>query len=624
MGHTNVRSWWWRKRKIRWEYASSRSRPYCRLVLEELEDRSMLSTAFMPTSVINLNGILLIQGQENGTQELWRSDGTAVGTFLLNAFVPTGVLEKTGVLENMLGSSNAVVNGMFFFESKDDNHGLELWKSDGTLNGTVMVKDINPGSGDSFPGNLTNVDGTLFFTAFNGVQSGLWKSDGTSAGTVEIAPVIPAGSMAGAHGTAYFQGGGKSGLQLWKSDGTVAGTGQVDLINPAGSSFPGYFATMNGTLYFTAVDSSGGTDPSLIYSLWKTDGTAAGTVRISAFYPDRGFAYPYLGTVVKGALYFTVYSGPYCCDPSRPASTWVGPTSTELWKTDGTTAGTVMLKSFDNNLPHALTNVSGNLFFTVDDGTHGQAIWKTDGSPDGTVMVRSFDQQTEGSNPGLLTDVNGTLYFTLFNGTQGLEIWKSDGSTAGTVEVTNLNLTAPDMNDFINFVNANGTLYFTDLDQQGKTELWKSDGTSAGTVLVAVLGNDSANLGIVFSGGSASSAGSAAPTTSQAAKSGGGFTLSADLSQAFEKLSNATVLLRAGGGLAQGSTPNQSTSVSPTDGSVSGDGHIVNTSPKTTSTATPLMRPGTASKRGDSFSFSTAANAPSIFELQDPASFFEV
>src|SRR5205085_12384357 len=121
--------------------------------------------------------------------------------------------------------------------------GVELWKSDGTADGTVLVRDIVVGSSNSSPSNLTRFDDkTLFFMA-NGAN--LWKTDGTADGTVLVKTIIFGSSPANltkvggmlfftvddGSAAAIFAVGGH-GLELWKSDGTTAGTKLVKDIKP--------------------------------------------------------------------------------------------------------------------------------------------------------------------------------------------------------------------------------------------------------------------------------------------------------------------------------------------------------------------------------------------------------
>src|SRR5262249_37749447 len=146
------------------------------------------------------------------------------------------------------------------FTADDGTYGQELWKSDGTAAGTVLVKDIDPGSAGSDIRELTNVNGTLFFRA----NDGLWKSDGTAAGTVRVNGINWSNytdpvSMTTGSGPLFFTAwNNTNGRELWKSDGTAKGTVLVkDLFPGFDSSSPVNLTAVGGTLFFTADDGTG-------------------------------------------------------------------------------------------------------------------------------------------------------------------------------------------------------------------------------------------------------------------------------------------------------------------------------------------------------------------------------
>jgi ELWxxDGT repeat protein len=142
--------------------------------------------------------------------------------------------------------------------------------SNGTAAGTVLVTDINPGIAGSYPMFLTNVNGTLFFDATNGVSGReLWKSNGTAAGTVLVKDINPGSassyptSLTNVNGTLFFAANnGVSTNELWKSNGTAAGTALVKDIAPGiANAYPRYLTNVNGTLFFRADDGVHGNEP---------------------------------------------------------------------------------------------------------------------------------------------------------------------------------------------------------------------------------------------------------------------------------------------------------------------------------------------------------------------------
>jgi ELWxxDGT repeat protein len=174
----------------------------------------------------------------------------------------------------------ASVGSVNFFAASDALHGVELWRSDGTAGGTYMVSDIAPGLPGSNPVYLTAVNGLVFFAANDGIDgTELWCSDGSTEGTRLVLDIDPgAGSsspqqLIGYSGYLYFfatNGAGTS--ALWQSDGTAAGTIPVSNL---GGSTPVQMSVVGGTLQILANNASTG------YQTWVSDGTAAGTVRAS-------------------------------------------------------------------------------------------------------------------------------------------------------------------------------------------------------------------------------------------------------------------------------------------------------------------------------------------------------
>src|SRR5438552_2462078 len=171
------------------------------------------------------------------------------------------------------------VNGTLFFVASDGVRGRELWRSDGTVAGTLLLKDINPGADDSDPAGLTNVNGTLFFTALEPTTGReLWKSDGTPNGTVLVRAIVLGLELIAVEVELFFGiGSATIGSQLWKSDGTAEGTVLVKEL-PEVNSFL-FLAAVNGTVFLRACEPTTGCE------LWKSDGTANGTILVKDINP---------------------------------------------------------------------------------------------------------------------------------------------------------------------------------------------------------------------------------------------------------------------------------------------------------------------------------------------------
>lgn len=391
--------------------------------------------------------------------ELWRTDGTEPGTIKLRNIRAVGSSSPE--------QFTAVGDGTVIFSAFTDN-GREPWITNGTEGGTVELKDIHD-AGDSTPQNFFAWDGITFFDAFRPAEDReLWKTDGTEAGT-QLVEDVRTGPFPGnpspmteLNGELYlsitdqdsdrrlqktdgetvdavgdfvtlntdevdtpFKHDGKlffaantddlaaGKVGLYTSDGTAEGTSLIKSIGA--HPFPGNvrgFTAVGSMLFFLANDEEPFT------SVWITDGTGPGTVKVVA---ASILAEPLELSAFDGALFFT-FAGE--------------PGDVELWRTDGTPEGTsefidIETLPLTGSNPNGLTVVGDLLFFAADDGDNGEELWVTDGTTEGTQMVLDINPSGD-SDPHPVGEFFGKFVFTARTNSEGYELWITDGTAAGT------------------------------------------------------------------------------------------------------------------------------------------------------------------------------------------------
>ena len=312
--------------------------------LQELSDKVILYRPLPNVDCPTIsNGITVISGFDDGSGKGEENDGvlhldeakhsfsfcnTVFERLTDNLVLPPGSSGLTWIIE---------LDEVVLFTGNNGSTGLELWVSDGTRDGTQLVKDIFPGVYSSGLIDPVRFGEGILFAASNGVNgSELWYSDGTEEGTYMVKDINPG----------YARG----------------------LLSSSVNGYSSLITESRSGAYFRATNGVNGTE------LWFTDGTEQGTYMVSDINPGASESIPSSLMTIADIVYFSANNGV---------------NGTELWRSDGTVQGTTMIMDINpgspSSNPSQITEAGGMIYFSANDGIVGQELWKTTGIESTTV-----------------------------------------------------------------------------------------------------------------------------------------------------------------------------------------------------------------------------------------------
>ena len=482
-----------------------------------------------------VDGVVVFSDEAGAGRRLFGTDA-AGGPAALLANVNPEAFGPHRHLDTVLPPSEDAPGGALLFVADDGAHGREIWRTDGTVGGTRMVIDLEPGAGTPFRrpflpnsqiyrGMGVAFDGVVWFDAYGT----LYQTDGTAAGTyavhvydgdervtsAAVAELTPRGDnlYALVYGTES---------SLFVRDPDVGG--MTATLQPFGrtdsAGLPAPIADLADSLLVFTVESQ----PSLASRLWRLDDQGLDLLGVLPLSLGRGgFAYS-LGWQDE-LLYFASHAtfddalwrtdgsteGTFALRDGRPLEnvdldgvTYVVMRITqqryELIRTDGTVIGTSLVSRRDlapavsTSSPRGLTAFGGSLFFSSgEDASAGSELWISDGTDEGTELFLDFLPGSAGSSPSGLIVLGDRLVFTAIDAFRAPRMLRSmdvDGNVT-TVRDADEKMHSPGAPVLV------GTsLFFVAESDAAGRELWTTDGTNAGTRLVRDIAPGSAHAEI--------------------------------------------------------------------------------------------------------------------------------
>jgi ELWxxDGT repeat protein len=440
---------------------------------------------------------------------LWTSDGTVAGTRIIQtstssfgsfevtpdalfytrlsavyriargSTIPTAI---TGVAANV-SNITSVSNGDIYYGATGGS-GATVYRIPAGTTAASAHQVLGFAAANAAPTNFKGVGADLYFST--GSQTAgytLWARRAVDGFVSSVTQLNPGGT--GVQAPALFTPlAGKllflndapvTRQELWTSDGTAQNTALLRDVNPGSAdSTPFYFGTIGDRVIFQATHATYGPE------LWATRPGEAPTL-LADTNPSNVGVQPGSLAVLGDRGFFRAG------DPST--------TGAELWVTDGTPAGTALLKDIvpgaTGSNPFYLTTFNGRVYFAADDGVRGEELWSTDGTAEGTTLVADI-HPTGSSSPRDLIAANGRLYFVADSADYGEELWVTDGTAASTRLVKDVDTRFGVGSDPTRLTPFKGALYFVAKTFDTGAELWRTDGTPAGTSLVKDINGTSA------------------------------------------------------------------------------------------------------------------------------------
>ena len=354
-----------------------------------------------------------------------------------------------------------------------------LWKTDGT--NKYLVRSPFTSTQSSNPEEITDVNGVVFFGAFDGKSYGLWKSDATRAGTTLVKRfAAPVNHLTRSGKYLYYLAKAPANssptyYKLWRTETITGDTRALTNISPQADDAIGELADADGVLFFSAINSDNEAQ------LWKSGGEVGNTVLVKNF-NNSGVPVDHLTTVGKNVFFSTA-------SQSRP--------NDALWRSDGTAINTNIIKTFNTvaSTRRAITEmiqVNQAIFYIAYDGFDYE-IWKTNGSGSGTLRLKDIRfSDRDVIDVRQLTNIDNTLYFLAAGekdewGQYNRDLWKSNGTANGTLKIRSFAgaLESPLMDDISILGGLNGSVLLGMQVSYWDEELWKTDGTLEGTQLLS-------------------------------------------------------------------------------------------------------------------------------------------